>query len=185
MKKTILFLSAALLLAGTVIRAQGNDSKKGTVEVAVDYQRQPGPGSNQYAIWVEDADGKLVRTLFVTRYTAEGGYVRRPDCTPTWVAKADAPNLGKEQTDAFSGATPQTGIQTYVWDGTNDAGAAVAPGTYTVKLEGTYKGASQVRYEAAVTLGSGESVLSPSPQYNTDETANIDMIKGVTVRYIP
>ncbi|MDR2037847.1 MAG: DUF2271 domain-containing protein [Bacteroidales bacterium] len=50
----------------------------GVLEITVSYVRQSGHGSNQYAVWIEDSVGKLVKTLYVTQFTAKGGYVRRP-----------------------------------------------------------------------------------------------------------
>ena len=74
--------------------------KAQTLEVSFDYQRQAGPGSNQYAVWIENEKGDVVKTLFVTSYTTKGrarggeqpkrGYIVRPACVPTWVKTVKA-----------------------------------------------------------------------------------------------
>ena len=37
---------------------------------------------------IEDMDGNVVKTLFVTNFTSNGGYAVREDSIPTWVAHA-------------------------------------------------------------------------------------------------
>ena len=74
--------------------------KAQTLEVSFDYQSQAGPCSNQYAVWIEDEKGDVVKTLFVTSYTTKGrarggeqpkrGYIVRPACVPTWVKTVKA-----------------------------------------------------------------------------------------------
>ncbi len=157
----------------------------GILEITVDYKRQDGRGSNQYAVWVEDAVGNLVKTLYVTQFTADGGYKKRPDCTPLWVTKAQAPSLSKEQIDAFSGATPQTGLQVYTWDGTDQQGQEVAPGSYTFVVEATYLGSHIVVFKGEFDRDHAEITLTPEAEFNSDESQNRDMIQGVTARYIP
>jgi len=50
-----------------------------SVDIAFDYQRG-GIASSQYAIWVEDAAGKPVRTLFVTRFSSNAWLFRASRC---------------------------------------------------------------------------------------------------------
>ena len=69
------------------------NAKVNKLEVSFDYERQAGPGSNQYAVWVEDVNGRVIKTLFVTSFTTKGrargneplvrGYKKRPLCVPT------------------------------------------------------------------------------------------------------
>ncbi len=153
--------------------------------VTVSYERQDGRGSNQYAVWIEDAAGKLVKTLYVTRYTAQGGYVSRPGCTPRWVEKADAKSLSQQQVDAFSGATPKSGSHTYTWDLTDEEGKKVAPGTYTFLVQGTYFFPDhQVLFKGSVDLSTPEEVrIQTTPEFSSDEVQNKGMIKEVTATY--
>ena len=73
-KKFITAILAILLLAVPIvvlgIISQANKIK--CLEVSFDYQRQGGPGSNQYAVWIENEKGDVVKTLFVTSYTTKG-----------------------------------------------------------------------------------------------------------------
>ena len=64
-------------------------ASKGAFSVAItfDYKRMDTAASNQIAAWVEDKDGNVVRDLGATRFTATGGFARRKEALPLWVAK--------------------------------------------------------------------------------------------------
>ena len=112
-KAQTLDLRSSLLTLGRAQASSALPSFNRRLEVSFDYQRQAGPGSNQYAVWIEDEKGDVVKTLFVTSYTTKGrarggeqpqrGYIVRPACVPTWVktVKAD------EKTDEQGKAVPQ------------------------------------------------------------------------------
>ncbi len=57
------------------------------LEISFKFQRG-GIASSQYAIWIEDEAGRLVRTLYATSFTAKGGYEYRKEALPVWVGKA-------------------------------------------------------------------------------------------------
>lgn len=160
-----------------------NDRK---LEITVSYEHQDGMGSNQYAVWIEDSVGKFVKTLYVTNFTAKGGYISRPGCIPQWVEKAGAKNLSEEQIDAFSGATPKTGNHTYIWDLTDEKGNKVTSGEYTFIVQGTYNfPESQVLFKGNIDLAAvDEVVIETTPEYSADETKNKGMISNVTAKYI-
>ncbi len=153
----------SLVMVATALFAATSCAQKATsVEISFNYEHQDGPGSNQYAVWVENAEGKVVRTLFVTSYTTKGrargdeelvrGYIKRPNCVPTWVKSVNANDLTDEQLDAFTGATPQNnGVQTFTWDFKDQKGVVVPKGTYKVFVEATLIFESVVMYEATVS----------------------------------
>lgn len=149
-------LTAMLLMVPTMVQAQSKGNAK-TLEISFDYQKQPGPGSNQYAVWIENEKGDVVKTLFVTSYTTKGrvrgneqpmrGYVKRPNCVPTWVKASKASEKTDQELDAVTGATPQAGgKQTFSWDFTDQQGKKVKDGKYCVKVEATLYQASTILY---------------------------------------
>lgn len=161
---------AAMLLA---VPAMGQSKKGKSLEVSFNYQKQAGAGSNQYAVWIENNKGEVVKTLFVTSYTTKGrtrageepmrGYVKRPNCVPTWVKASKASEKSDQQLDAFTGATPQAGgLQTFVWDFTDQQGKAVPQGTYKVLVEATLYQASDIIYSGTFSTKdkSGAVVLT-------------------------
>ena len=147
-KAKTLDLRSSLLTLGRAQASSALPSFNRRLEVSFDYQRQAGPGSNQYAVWIENEKGDVVKTLFVTSYTTKGrarggeqpkrGYIVRPACVPTWVKTVKANEKTDQQLDAVTGATPQAGgTQTFTWDFTDEQGKAVPQGNYKVVVEAT------------------------------------------------
>lgn len=177
MKQKIVFSVIVIAMLVSVIAVAQSKKSQGaklqSLEVSFNYQKQAGPGSNQYAVWIENNKGEVVKTLFVTSYTTKGrtrageepmrGYVKRPNCVPTWVKASKASEKSDQQLDAFTGATPQAGgLQTFVWDFTDQQGKAVPQGTYKVLVEATLYQASDIIYSGTFSTKdkSGAVVLT-------------------------
>ena len=169
--------------------------KPGELEISFNYTKQAGPGSNQYAVWIENVSGEVVKTLFVTEFTSKGrsrdgskparGYTYRTSCMPTWVKHIDAENVSDEQMDAFTGATPaSSGVQTFTWDFTDQAGKAVPKGTYRFYVEATYNGPSVVTYTGTVSSGQKAGDLEVEKSYIEESEDRKDMISEVRVRIL-
>ena len=157
------------------------------VEISFSFTRQSGAASNQYAIWIEDARGQHVKTIYATRWTANGGWSRRPASIPVWVRQSGLSAIPRELIDTVSGATPRTGSLTYTWDGTDIRGASVPAGDYVLILEGTLRWENQVYYRAPIRLGQGPAAPHVSVEYTTgerDATAERAMIRDVRVRVL-
>lgn len=153
------------------------------LDITFAYQRG-GIASSQYAIWVEDAIGRPVRTLFVTRFTATRGFSERPDAVPTWVARVNPAQMTPDQVDAVSGATPSNGKLHYIWDGKDDQGKTVSAGTYTVFLEGTLYWNTRVLYSAQVQWGGPSSASLPVKVHKTGTSdRNKDMLDNVKITH--
>ena len=63
---TAVLAGVLLLIPAIAQNKQGKAAKAKTLEVSFNYQKQAGPGSNQYAVWIENEKGEFVKTLFVT-----------------------------------------------------------------------------------------------------------------------
>lgn len=198
MKKTI---AALLLLAFTLAFLSGCAAaapapvtrEDDIVTISFDYAKQSGYATNQFAVWVEDESGKLVKTIFVTAFTAKGGYEKRPDAIPTWISLAHPSKENKA--DAVSGATPKPGSLRFVWDLTDQNGVRVPDGTYTFFVEGTLRWKNQVLYSGTIALNGAAASAQGSAEYtfaSSDEAAaltlespEIGMITNVLAAYIP
>lgn len=174
-----------------------NDGKKKPtkdkcVDITFDYERKSGPGSNQYAVWIENEQNEVVKTLFVTSFTTKGrvregqpirrGYTYRTACVPTWVTNVKANELTDAELDAFTGATPkESGKQTFTWDFTDDNGKRVSKGTYKVFVEATLKNECRIQFSGSVnTKGKAGEV----PMTVTEIGSNAQyagMVKNVKV----
>ena len=184
---------AAMLLAipAMVQSKKGEAAKKAqTLEVSFDYQRQAGPGSNQYAVWIENEKGNVVKTLFVTSYTTKGrarggeqpkrGYIVRPACVPVWVKTSKAEEKTDVQLDAVTGATPQAGgVQTFTWDFTDEQGKAVPQGTYKVKVEATLIFDSDIVYTGSFSTKDKPGNITLTSELTKPDEQHKDMVTDV------
>ncbi|MCL2599658.1 MAG: DUF2271 domain-containing protein [Treponema sp.] len=167
---------------GSALFAQEN-----RVEVSFDFTRQGGIASNQFAVWVEDAQGRYVRTLYATRFTAASGWRRREGSLPQWVRQSGLAQRNQAQVDALTGPTPGTGTLRYVWDGMDYAGRAVPQGEYRLFVEASLRWDDRVLYTAVVRLGGAERAgtrrVNATARYFGTGTAERGMIGPVTVTF--
>jgi len=167
----------------------------GEVIVSFDFVRQSGSASNQHAVWIEDLNGNIIRTLFASQWTANGGYRTRPDSIVTWAERSDLANMTSSEVDAVSGATPQTGSLSYAWDLTDKNGNTVAPGDYIFFVEGTLRWKNFVLYSGIITLGVDPVTAQAIAEFTfeddgryaslTETSGEINMIGPVTAVFTP
>jgi len=186
-------LLAALLLFSGCAAPAAPQQESDIFKVTFDFEKQQGYASNQFAVWVEDMDGNLVKTLYATKFTANGGYEKRADAIPVWVERAGLAQGA--DVDAVTGATPKSGSVSFVWDLTDQSGARVADGTYKFFVEGTLRWKNQVLYAGEITLDGSAATASATAEYTyaaSDDAAALTadspenaMISNVTAEYIP
>jgi hypothetical protein len=153
-------------------------------ELTFSFTRQSGAASNQFAVWIEDSQGQYIKTIYATRYTANGGWKQRETSIPQWVKKSSLSVMTKVQVDALTGATPRTGTLTYRWDGTDSKGAVLPVGNYVICLEGTLRWANQVLYRAPIRTGQGLASAEVSVVYTGTTETERSMITAVTARVL-
>ena len=190
-KKFIFVILAAMLLSVIAVAQSSKKAVKASaLEVSFNYQRQAGPGSNQYAVWIENAKGEFVKTLFVTSYTAKGrsrgaepakrGYIVRPACVPVWVKDSKAEEKTDMQLDAVTGATPQAGgIQTFTWDFTDEQGKAVPQGIYKVKVEATLIFDSDIVYTGTFSTKNKPGNITLTSELTKPDEQHKNMVTDV------
>ena len=152
------------------------------VEMTFRFNRASTHAANQFAVWIEDENGVLVKTLFVTDFTAaRRGYRQREDSVASWVRAADPETMDDEALDAISGATPRSGILEYRWDLTDQSGERVPGGVYVVKLEGTLYWNSRILFSARIDTEReeiGDVLVTRSEPENPE---NEDMLEEFSV----
>jgi hypothetical protein len=132
MEPTRLLLCSILLglgLAGPGARSAPAAATEGSVKFTVTLVPEKGPFAPRHylAVWVTDAEGKLVRTL-----KACAKPKRVPVCLKTWAAAKDL--------DAISGATivsyaaPNNPVE-IAWDGRDAKGDVAPDGEYRLRVE--------------------------------------------------
>ena len=167
----------------------------GEMVIAFEFVKQSGSASNQHAVWIEDMEGNVIRTLFASNWTAAGGYKARPDAIALWVEKSGLAKMTQEEVDAVSGATPGTGLQTYVWDLLDDSGVIVPPGDYSFFVEGTLRWKNYVLYSGVITLWAETITVQAIADFTyegdgryealTADSAENNMIGPVTATFTP
>ena len=187
--------SPTTLQPPTTIIQSPEAGASGNLTIQFDYTKQSGSASNQFAVWIEDANHNYVKTLYATRYTANGGYKNRPDSLREWVAKSGLADMKNTEVDAISGATPAAGTLTYTWDLTGADGAPVPSGLYIFIVEGTLRWKNQVIYTGAIEAGGIAADITPEPIYAYEGSGNQpalssdsienNMISNVSAHYEP
>ena len=152
MKKYFLPVMLAVIFSWTGLAAQSPASR---MEISFVFNKQSGFSTNQFAVWIEDSLGNYVKTIYATKFTANGGWSKRPQSIPVWVQKSGLAKLNKKDVDALTGATPRTGTLIYSWDGLDKNMKPVPAGLYRVFLEATLRADDRVLYSADFVLGSG------------------------------
>ena len=72
------------------------------VEVDFDYKAMSGFASNQFALWVENENSNVVKTLFATDFTAaKRGYKQREQSLNNWVFAAKPDNMSDTDIDSM------------------------------------------------------------------------------------
>ena len=191
-KLFITILAVTLLAIPAMVQSKKSEPAKKvqTLEVSFNYQRQAGPGSNQYAVWIENEKGKVVKTLFVTSYTTKGrarggeqakrGYIVQPTCVPIGVKTVKANEKTDQQLDAITGATPQTGgTQTFTWDFTNQEGKAVPQGMYKVVVEATLFFESDIIYSGTFSTKDKAGDITLISTLTKEDEQHKDMVTNV------
>ncbi len=81
------------------------------------------------AVWVEDADGNLVKTISL--------WFDQSDKGPKWLSDLSRWSrlTGSDVDESVSGATKKAGSYTVAWDGTDDEGNLVDQGSYVLNIE--------------------------------------------------
>ena len=196
MRKVILILSVLfitlMLVTGCAAPVEAQRDSD-IVSISFDFEKQQGYASNQFAVWVENLEGNLVKTLYVTKFTAKGGFEQRPDAVPVWVERVGIAQGG--EVDAVTGATPKSGSVSFVWDLTDESGTRVADGTYRFFVEGTLRWKNHVLFTGEITLDGSATTAEATAEYTyaasddadalTEASVENAMITGVTAAYIP
>lgn len=157
MKKSLL---ALLLLGCTQAQAQ-------EVDITLTL-----PGGTQYrpyvAVWVEDARQKSVNTLAV--WSKEDDWLKD---MRRWWRKAGRYDGG--ELDAVTSATRKPGQYQLSWDGTDQSGQPVAPGTYIINVEASREHGSRSLVRQRIQLGAEAARYHLKP---TEELGDIIISTG-------
>ena len=124
----------------------------------------------QTAVWVEDAEGAFVKTMYVSGFS---GHAKEKQINlPVWAKSSEFVDV-----DAITGASIDLGHHIYIWELDDHRGKKVSPGEYKIFVEVSYWPSMQYqRVEAPITIGKGvaRKVIEEG-----------DIIPYLEVRYLP
>ena len=156
------------------------------VDISFNYNRMSTHASNQIAVWVENEEGTLVKTLLATSFTAgRRGYHDRDMALSHWVNAANPDTMSDTELDAVSSATPSQGELIYSWDLTDESGNRVKNGRYKIILEGTLYWESNVLFISDFSTNTTDEYPEITEiRSKPDDHENENMIEKVRVHII-
>ena len=123
--------------------------------VNLEINLQPGFAKRPYvAVWVENEDHAPVRTIAV--WHERDRYL--PELKSWYLKYRGLYDTNKSALSTVSSATRSPGKYTLKWDGKDDQGNPVKPGTYTIKIEAS-------REHGTYQLMRQELVCNETPQH--------------------
>jgi hypothetical protein len=165
--------------------SKNNIVTPGKVDITFNYVKQQGMGSNQFAVWIEDANGKYIKTLGVTKFVAVKGYKTREMALVNWVKTAKRPELTDKQVEAITTATPSTGEQKYEWDCTDAQGKPVLAGEYSYVVEATRYMEDYDLFSGKILVGAKTVTSKAALKKFGDAEKNKNMVTDVSAKFIP
>lgn len=103
----------------------------------------------QTVAWLEDENGKYVKSMFVSEWLSYGGY-KRPVVCVTWSRLADWANASSEEFDAVTQATPYYGDNELVID---CGKRGLSAGTYYYCVEAYVTDEYNILYRGQIKIG--------------------------------
>ncbi len=176
-------LAQAFVAADVPSRAAGQQGKPGTLEVKFFFDT-PATVEPTYhtAIWLEDADGKMVKTLYVSQELSATQY-KMGDACPDWVNKAQWEKAPRSEVAAVTAPTPSVGVGELRFD---LASLGIAPATYGFRFQVHVADQYNVLYRGQVMVGGPrsdvtlETAVGPGKLDTTQQ-----FVRDVEVRYLP
>ncbi len=168
------------------LELSGEPKTPGRVHISFDLHKIRRIASNQLAIWVEDENGKYQDTVFVTRFTATGGYRKRPEALPEWVDSVSWTDLQKKDVDALSSPTQQQGRKQIMWDCIDYNGKPLSPGKYLMKIESNISWANRVLWQCTFEVGTRRNRGEAEVYYIPSDAASMEQpIENINVIFVP
>ncbi len=183
-------LASALALAVFLLAGGGSAPAQakplGKVFIEFSFRKHLRIAGNQVAVWINDERGRYVATVYASRFTASGGFKRRPDALAVWVQASDWGQATKVEVDAVTRPTPRNGPVQLRWDCVDRAGRPVPPGVYTYRLESTIYWQNRALWTGRIRVGAGPDASQAQPVYEPKgaEREGIQVTE-VSARFVP
>jgi hypothetical protein len=171
-------VATTVAAAAAVAAGSATETFDVTKEMAFAFTYEASGGGrvkNPYiAIWIEDLDGKLVKT--VSLWFQRGKGLRwLPDLIRWYKVDSDRISAGGVDTaETISSATRLPGSYSVVWDGSNDQGVPVGLGEYYVCIEASRERGPYQLIREKIALGAAPTKI-PLPPKGELTKANLEL----------
>lgn len=172
-----------ITLAGVDSRAQrATTAVAGTLHVSFLFMPPTSVEPTYHtAMWLEDAQGKLVRTLYVSTELSNVEYKLGLAC-PDWVKQAHWEKAPKSEVDAVTAPTPNVGSASLAFD---LAELGVPPGMYQFKFQVHITEKANVLHAGKFTAGAANADVKLDVAVGPGKLAVTDQfVRDVEVRYV-
>ena len=169
-------------LAGGAVSDLRAQSPAGTVDVRFFYDA-PSTVEPTYhtAIWLEDKDGRIVKTLYVSQELSDIAYKLGNAC-PDWVKVAHWSAAPKAEVAAVTAPTPNVGTGAMTFD---LARLGVAPGTYGFRFQVHISDEYNILYRGPITVGGPSGAVTLETVYGPGKLDSTDQfVRDMEVRYV-
>jgi hypothetical protein len=158
-----------------------NPGAEGEVEISFVFGAAEGVApSFQTAVWLEDEQGKYVKSLFVSEYLAYGGF-NDPTICPAWTKVANWAQASEADYDAVSRPTPPIGSHTLR---VSCREKGVPAGAYQYCIQVHIIEGYNILYRGKIQIGGSDVEDVPTPSYVPDKHPSADsVVSSVKVRY--
>lgn len=181
--RTILMCALAACSLAWFSPAAFGANPAGRVEVKFVYL-EPGSIDPTYhtAMWLEDAKGNMVQTLFVSNDLSTTGYQSGKAC-PDWVKQAGWAKAPRSLVNAVTGPTPNVSAGMMTFDLEK---FKIAPGKYKFRFEVNIDDQNNVLFQGDLEVGDAAQELKIEKFYLPSKPdIGTDVVKDVEVRYFP
>ncbi len=186
MRRLVLLCRLAAIgsaLVGLLSPLHASETAKGRLEVTFLYM-PPGEIEPTYhtAIWLEDREGHLVKTLFVSQELSGTEYKLGTAC-PDWVNQAHWEKADKTVVDAVTGPTPNVGSGSFRFELEK---LRLAPGDYEFRFQVHIIDRYNILYRGTIPVGREARNAKLETYYSPAKPAGAnDLVRNVQLRYVP
>lgn len=133
-------------------------------------------------MWLEDKEGKLVKTLFVSNELSANEYKQGVAC-PAWIKQASWEKMDKSVVDAVTGPTPNVGSGSMAFD-LKEMG--VPAGNYIFQFCVHIEGKHNVLFRGPVNVGGPAQDVKVEVLYSGGKPpGDENIVRDVYVQYYP
>ena len=175
--------SGLLILTANIIGFSYVPAEPVAGKLQISYLVTTDDASRFTAVWLENEDGELVKTLFVSSELAQGAFTVEGDICPDWIKKSHWEKASQAEVDAVSGPTPTVGSGSLSFDLKKHE---ILPGAYFFCMQIHVHDNYNILYKGQIRLGEKPAEAQAEVFYSPKryESAE-DLLRDVRAQFTP